>query len=235
MTLIDPTGNRLDPSEAAPWLTDLGFLVHPDLPDRPGPASLLLAIRAEPSLRHYDPESVEYWVTVAGRGVRRTLTRETRLPLETEFSWGLIRIVDRLHVSNEYLTFGGWLSADAVDGVVVAVFTSPAPLLSRGGHSQGWDPGAEKLGAFFGRFLLAIDLEPGFEARAAEADPVMRYAAFLADTMARYRASSLLRAEQPDLWMLLQAEERRLRTKRPSEWAAGLSLRRHFPGSNGVA
>jgi hypothetical protein len=167
---------------------------------------------------------------VAGRGARRTLTRHTRLPLETEFSWGLIRIVDRLRVSNEYLTFGGWLSADSVDGVVVAVFTSPAPLLSRGGHSQGWDPGAEKLGAFFGRFLLAIDLEPGFEARVAEADPVTRYAAFLADTMARYRASSLLRAEQPDLWMLLQAEERRLRTKRPSEWAAGLSLRRYSSG-----
>jgi len=235
MTLIDPTGNRLDPSEAAPWLTDLGFLVHPDLPDRPGPASLLLAIRAEPSLRHYDPESVEYWVTVAGRGVRRTLTRDTRLPLETEFSWGLIRVTDRLHVTNEYLTFGGRLSADLIDGVVVAVFTSPAPLLSRGGHSQGWDPGAEQLGAFFGRFLLTIDYTPGFETHSAQADPLSRYAAFLADATARYRASPALRASEPDLWALLKAEERRLRTDHPAEWAAGLSLRRHLPGSNGVA
>jgi hypothetical protein len=235
MTLTDPAVIRLDPISAAPWLTDLGFLANPDLPDRPGPAILLVAMRAEPTLRHYDPELIEYWITVADRGVRRTLTRDTRLPVETEFSWGLIRIVDRLHVSNEYLTFGGRLSADSVDGVVVAVFTSPAPLLSRGGHSQGWDPGAEKLGAFFGRFLLAIDYEPGFEARAAKADPVTRYAAFLDDTMARYRASAQLRAEQRELWSVLQAEERRLRTDRPAEWAAGSSLRHYFPGSMGVA
>jgi hypothetical protein len=224
MSLTDLVKTRLDPASAAPWLADLGFLVHPDLPDTPGPACLLVAMRAEPTLRHYDPESVEYWVTHAGRGVRRTLTRDTRLPLETAFSWGLIRIVDRLHVTNEYLTFGGHLSADSIDGVVIAVFTSPAPLLSRGGHSQGWDPGADKLGAFFGRFLLAIDYAPGFEAKAALADPVARYAAFIADTMARYRASHLLRAGQPELWALLQAEERRLQTDRPIEWASGVAF-----------
>ncbi len=108
----------------------------------------------------------------------------------------------------------------------IAVLTSPAPLLSRGGHSQGWDAGAEKLGAFFGRVLLAIDYAPGFEARAARADPVVRYGAFIADTMARYRASHPLRAEQPELWALLQADERRLRKDRPSEWAAGVAFGR---------
>jgi hypothetical protein len=125
---------ELAPNWAAPLLADLGFLASPDLPDRPGPAYLLVAIREVPTLRHYDPEVVEYWVTEAGRGTRRTLGRETRLPIETEFSWGLIRIVDRLRVTNEYLTFGGRLSAAAVDGAVIAVFTSPAPLLRRGGH-----------------------------------------------------------------------------------------------------
>jgi hypothetical protein len=226
MSVVNLASGHLDPASAAAWLVDLGFLVNPDLPDRPGPARLLLAMRAEPTLRHYDPEAVEYWVTQDGRGRRRILNRETRLPIEATFSWGLIKIVDRLHVTNEYLTFGGHLSADAVDGVVIAVFTSPAPLLSRGGHSQGWDPGAEKLGAFFGRFLLAIDYAPGFEARVATADPVVRYAAFLADTMARYRASSVLRAEQPDLWALLQAEERRLRADRPVDWASGIAFGR---------
>jgi hypothetical protein len=162
MNLANVAGPTLEPVSAARWLTDLGFLVRPDLPDKPGPACLLIAICAEPTLRHYDPEAVEYWITEAGRGTRRTLTRETRLPIETEFSWGLIRVIDRLHVTNEYLTFGGRLSADLVDGVVVAAFSSPAPLLSRGGHSQGWDPGAEQLGAFFGRFLLTIDYTPGF-------------------------------------------------------------------------
>lgn len=226
MTVIHTSPTRLDPASAAASLTDLGFVASSDLPDRPGPAYLLVALRDVPTLHHYDPETVAYWVNEAGRGVRRTLTRETHLPIETEFSWGLIRIVDRLHVTNEYLTFGGRLSADLVDGVVVAVFSSPAPLLRRGGHSQGWDRGAETLGAFFSRFLLAVDYAPGFEDRAGRTDPVTRYAAFLVDAMARYRASPLLRVDQPDLWTLLHAEERRLQTAHPTEWAAGEALRR---------
>ena len=104
---VDP--GRLDPVSAAPMMAHLGFLAYPDLPDRPGPAYLLVALRGIPTLHHYDPEAIEYWVTEAGFGVRRTLTRKTRLPIDIDFSWGLIRIVDRLHVTNEYLTFGGRL------------------------------------------------------------------------------------------------------------------------------
>jgi hypothetical protein len=225
VTFPHPTLVQTDPATVAPLLKDFGFVASPDLPDRPGPAYLLVALRDHPTLRHYDPEAVGYWVSAGGRGVRRTLTRTSTLPLQTDFSWGLIRIVDRLHVTNEYLTFGGRLSVDAVDGVVVASFTSPAPLLRRGGHSQGWDEGAETLGAFFSRFLLAVDLTPGFEARASLASPIARYAAFVADAMARYRSSPMLRLEQPRLWTLLQSAERRLRAEHPAEWADGEALR----------
>jgi hypothetical protein len=226
MAIARPALTQVDPVSAAPLLADLGFLSSSDLPDRPGPAYLLVALRETPTLRHYDPELVEFWASSSGRGTRRSLTRDTPLPVEAEFSWGMIRIVDRLHVTNEYLTFGGHLSVDVVDGVAIAVFSSPAPLLRRGGHSQGWDQGAESLGAFFGRFLLAVDYTPGFETRAAQADAVTRYASFVADATARYRASPTLRAQQSDLWTLLQAEERRLRSKHPSEWAGGEILRR---------
>lgn len=226
MAIARPALTQVDPVSAAPLLADLGFLSSSDLPDRPGPAYLLVALRETPTLRHYDPELVEYWASSSGRGTRRSLTRDSPLPVEAEFSWGMIRIVDRLHVTNEYLTFGGHLSVDVVDGVVIAVFKSPAPLLRRGGHSQGWDQGAESLGAFFGRFLLAVDYTPGFETRAAQVDAITRYASFVADATARYRASPTLRAQRSDLWMLLQAEERRLRAKHPSEWAGGEILRR---------
>lgn len=230
MTILARAPENLDPASAAPLMADLGFLASPDLPDRPGPAFLMVALRAAPTLHHYDPESVEYWVSEGGRGVRRSLTRETRLPIDIEFSWGLIRIVDRLHVTNEYLTFGGRLSAASVDDVVIAAFISPAPLLRRGGHSQAWDRGAESLGAFFGRFLLAVDYRPQFEDQAARADPITRYAAFLVDAGARFRASTHLRVEQADLWSLLQVEERRLRANHPIEWAAGEALRRETTG-----
>jgi hypothetical protein len=86
------------------------------------------------------------------------------------------------------------------------------------------------LGAYFSRFLVAIDDAPGFEARAAQADPVTRYAAFVADATARYRSSPILRGDQPDLWTMLQAEERRIRRNRLSEWDGGEALRREATG-----
>jgi hypothetical protein len=164
-----------------------------------------VALRDAPTLRHYDPELVEYWVSADGRGTRRELDRHTPLPVETEFSWGLIRITDRLDVTNEYVTFGGTLSAAEVDGMTVADFTSPAPLLRRGGHSQGWDHGAASLAAFFGRLIIAVDFTPGFEALAASVDPITRYAAFIRDLVGRYRRSPILRDQHLDLWVLLQS------------------------------
>jgi hypothetical protein len=212
-------------------LRDWGFLAQPDLPDRPGPAYLLVALRDQPTLRHYDPELVEYWVAEHGRGTRRILTRGTPMPLEADFSWGLIRVSDRLQVSNEYVTFGGHLSAADVDDMTVAVFTSSAPLLRRGGHSQGWDHGAEALAAFFGRMLVAVDFTPGFEARAAEADPVTRYAGFVGRLVERYRHAPALRDRHAELWVMLQSEARRLEHDHPDAWAAGADLMAGLPPS----
>lgn len=215
-----------DPVWAARRLTDWGFLAEPDLPDRPGPAYLLVALRDAPTLRHFDPELVEYWASAEGRGVRRTLSRDSRMPLDAEFSWGLIRVVDRLGVSNEYVAFGGHLSAAAVNGAAYAVFASEAPLLRRGGHSQAWDEGADRLAAFFGRLLLAVDIEPGFEARAAAATPLTRYAAFIDDVAGRYRRSAELRERDPRFWALVRAEVTRLERDHEQAWRDRVELRR---------
>ena len=226
MNRLESLAPDLDPPVAAGLLENLGFIASSDLPDRPGPAYLLVAFRPEPTLHHYDPEFVQYWVTVAGRGVQRVLTRDTELPVDCELSWGLIRIVDRLKASNEYLTFGGHLAAARIQGTTVAVFTSPTPLLRRGGHSQGWDHGAECVGAFLGRLMVAVDYTPGFEARLADACPLARYAAFVSDVVGRYRASVALRSGHPELWALLDADERRMRRDHPVEWSDGITLLR---------
>ena len=213
------------PDEAAGAVADFGFLVRSDLPDRPGPAVLLIALRDRPAKTHYDPDVVEYWVTRDGRGRREQLTRTTPLPIDDRaFDWGLIRVVDRLGVTNEYLTFGGRLSAAAIEGVSVAVFESPVPLLRRGGHSQGWDDAAENVGAFFGRALVAVDYVPGFEGRLGDARPEARYAAFVVDLAARYRAGTALREAQPHLWSLISAEERRMARTHPDDVRAGRHL-----------
>ncbi|MFI5225530.1 MAG: hypothetical protein ACHQ3P_02520 [Candidatus Limnocylindrales bacterium] len=224
MTAGASDATRLDPITARPLLASLGFVANSDLPNRPGPAYLLVAIRPDPTLSHYDPERIDYWVTVGIHGSRRELTRATKLPVETEFSWGLIRIVDRLDVSNEYLSFGGRVAAAEIDDAVIGVFTSAAPILRRGGHSQGWDHGVACVGAFFARVLLAIDFAPGFEEHFSAAGPVARYAAFVFDLVGRYRRSTVLRAEDGELWNLLEAEERRLRADHPVEWEQGIGL-----------
>jgi hypothetical protein len=215
----------LAPETALPLLADLGFLANCDLPDRAGPAYLLVALRPLPTLHHFDPERVEYWVTSGGRGLRHELTVGSRLPVDEPFAWGLIRIVDRLGITNEYLAFGGRLSAARIDDTVVAAFTSPAPILRRGGHSQGWDRCADTVGAYFGRAILAVDYAPGFEATFAASDPVTRYAAFVADTADRYRHSASLRDEDVDLWATVEAEERRLRRDHPDAWSNAAYLR----------
>ena len=146
------------------------------------------------------------------------------MPLDMEFSWGLIRLVDRLEVSNEYLTFGGHLSAAHVDDATVAVFHSPVPLLRRGGHSQLWDEGADHLGAFFGRVAASAAMDSGVAAELCSVDEYVRYSAFLADVVDRYRYSSALRVENGRIWALLRAEETRMRLEHAPAWQAGERL-----------
>lgn len=215
----------IDPKLASQLLADWGFLADPDLPNRPGPAYLLVAIRAKPTLRHYDPELVEFWITGdKGFGVRETVTFASRLPRRCQFSWGRITVIDRKGVANRYLTFGGTLHAERIDGEVICVFESPAPLLRRGGHSQGWDTGAHNVGGFFGRFRAAAGYEHEFERLAAAADPVTRYAAFVHEFVDRYRASEYLRDHYPKLWTIMLAEETRLRREHAEAWVAGGEL-----------
>ena len=213
----------VDPETAARLLRGWGFLVHPDLPDLAGDAYLLVALRPTPELDHFDPERLEVWVSAGSHGNRLEVTRATR-PLHTDYSWGTIRVVDRFGVANEFVSTGGRLAVHRVGDAMIAVLTSSAPILRRGGHSQGWDAAAVDLAAFFGRLLLTVDLIPGFEAQLASATSLARYAAFVADAIERHRSSPLLRAEHATLWPLLCREWRRLETDHPVDLAAGLAL-----------
>lgn len=216
--VVAPNG---DLERAAARLADWGFLADPDLPDRPGPASLIVALRRRPTLRHYDPEAIEYWASANDRGDRRAITRRTPMPWRHDFSWGEIRITDRLGVTNEYLAFGGSAEAGQIEDAVIVRFSSPAPILRRGGHSQGWDEGADSVGAFFGRLLVTVDYVPGFEAELSAAAPLSRYAAFLRDASARHRRARLLSGIDPPFAILVRAEARRLDADHPDAWLEG--------------
>ena len=224
-TRLSPPLLEPEPAVASSALANLGFLARSDMPDGPGPAYLLVALRSPPTLRHFDPEAIGYWTIDGSRGVRRTLTRGTAMPVRSRFAWGEIEIVDRLRVSNEYVGFGGTLSADLVDDEVIAVFASSAPLFRRGGHSQGVDPGADLAGAHFARVRAALSAHPGLEPDVAAAGPEVAFAAFLSDAEARYGACEPLRFHDESLWPSLYRAAQHLRFSQPDVWRAGDALR----------
>lgn len=214
--------------EAGRLLGHLGFtLVNGERPSASGGANLLVALRAKPTLAHFDPEEVSYWVTDHGRGKINRLDREATLPLEGTFSWGRIRLTDRLGVMNQFVAFGGVVRAAPMDaGTLAVAFTSGAPILRWSGHSQGIDPLTEEVGAFFGRMMVPIDFVPGTEGIVAATTPAALYAAFLADLRDRFARSETLRDEQRAVSSWALHEIQRVESVAPADAAAGRELRR---------
>ena len=211
---------------AARLLANLGFsLIHSDHPAAPGGAFLLVAFRSSPTYRHFDPEELSYWAARGGRGRIVAVNRSAAFPDEAAVSWGRIRIVDRLAVDNRFLTFGGTLRSAAInDDLTVVAIASPGPLARWSGHSQGSDPIASEIGAFFGRLLVRVDFEPGIEARLATAPPIDLYVAFVRMSHARLAAAAPLRQVEPSFAIWIDAEAARLERAEPTAWAAGADL-----------
>lgn len=221
MTGIEPWA-----SGAAETLRTLGFtLVNSDHPAETGESELLVALRAEPTLRHFDPELIRWWAAAEGRG--RPFIVDRGLPAEEhEVLWGHIHVVDRLGVENRFLTFGGHLRvADVTPALRVVEHASPGPVVRWGGHSQGSDPLAGEIGAFFGRLILPVDFVPGAEARVSAEPALHLYAAFLLDRTAGHLSRPKPPNETIDATMSwLHAEASRISVQHPVAWAAGQQL-----------
>jgi hypothetical protein len=226
----DPAFQFLPLDRAASLLSRLGFaLVHGDRADVPGGTHLLVALRLPPTLQHFDPERVEYWVSTAGRGRRAQIDRGTPLPFEGRFAWGTIDVKDRLEVSNTFLTFGGLISAQALDSASTIVqLASPAPILRWSGHSQDVDPFAAEVAAFFARVRPAINFTPGVEATLADLPPLALYAAVVADLRWRYARSAALQEARPAINQLVVREMRWLESSAPDACEAGRRLLREL-------
>lgn len=213
-------------AETARELSHLGFVLREgSLPGvLPGPR-LLVAFHDRPTLQHFDPEVVTYWEAAEGRGQVAMLDRAAWLPQSRSWSWGPIRVTDRVPVTNQFLGFGGTLLVDAIDGTTTyAAFTSRAPIVRWAGHSQGLDPLVDEMGAFFARLMVPVDYQEGAEERIAAADPEAVYGVFLAHSVRRLRSSRRLRDADPRTAGWLEHEAHRLAEEAPRQWAEGLEL-----------
>jgi hypothetical protein len=221
----------LGPDDGRELLDHLGFLLVPGPPLVVGRSYLFVAIRPEPTLRHFDPERIDYWVTPTGHGMPASVEWATREPLAGEHSWGSIRVVDRVSVANEFATFGGELLIARLAEAKICVFSSDAPIVACGGHSQDWAPGARDMYGFLARLRAAADPRGPLEAMIAGLSPVARYAGFVADSLERARRSEEQVGWTRDSRLVLERERSRLKAQASDEWAAGVELLARF-GSN---
>lgn len=229
--MTSPTGSAAPLPDwaraAAKELEDLGFLLlDPDRPGAvPGPR-LVVALRDRPTLAHFDPEYVSYWVLHEGRGTRVSFDRDSPVPFEEPFSWGHLHVVDRIPVHNRFLSFGGTFRAAAVDPrLTVLEFSSPAPMARWAGHSQGTDSFGTAMGAFFARLRLPVDYQPDAERRIGEASPTALYAAFLHQmSTLLHRGHDALAAARPRLTPFVDHERARIRRDDPEAWGQGVAL-----------
>jgi hypothetical protein len=221
-----------DPSRwsrgASELLADLGFtLIHSDRPWVGDGSHLLVALRAHPTERHFDPESIALWVAASGRGRPTIVERRTLGKAPRSVLWGHVHVVDRLEIENRFLSFGGELRVAEIEpDLAVVDLRSPGPVVRWGGHSQGEDPLAGEIGAFFGRLIVPIDYRPGAEALVSEASPLALYAAFLADAEERVHRTirRLERGSIDALGRWVDAEAARIRKSAADEWSAGQRL-----------
>ncbi len=212
--------------EAAARLARLGFLVvNGSHPEATGSAQLLVALRSQPTLEHFDAELVEHWVSSGGRGRLTEIRRSGPTPRTEPFAWGTIRAVDRVEASNSFLTFGGDVTVAAVDAdMTIVVFDSPAPILRSTGHSQSLDPLTGQVGAFFAKMKVPIDFQDGAEQRIAAMAPRALYGAMLAALQRRYAQREALRVAHPAIAAWAGREAHRMREEHRADWDAGDQL-----------
>ncbi len=218
-------------------LANLGFeLVQPDRTGGDETSHLVVALRPTPTMKHFDPESIDYWITDGARGRAAHLDRDTRLPIAGDFSWGRITLTDRLDVRNEFLSFGGSLRARLTsDATVLVDLSSEAPILRWSGHSQETDPLAGEVGAFFGRLKVPIDFVPGAEALIAKTAPPALYCAFIQFVRERLSKARSLRDANRSLADWGSREGQRMEATAAEHWRAGTELRRQLGAMEATA
>jgi hypothetical protein len=178
----------------------------------PGFGGLLVAIRAAPTLAHFDPEIIRLClIDPASNPYTTTLQLTSHLSGPQRVGPGRVVVSDRLNKRLGYFIYGGMVEAICVSRQTIYQITSPAPLFVL--NRSTWDELGEQLAveteALFARLSAAWRTDhAGFRRRLAQTEPLMLYAATLRSLHLLYSRSQALRRMFPRLFDVIRAEER---------------------------
>jgi hypothetical protein len=214
---------HLDSADAEQLLDSVGFLLVPGAPLDRSPAYLLVAVRPQPTLSHFDPERVVLWAS-GTKGPAQTVLEWPLVPPEPHYAWGTIEVIDRLGAVNRFASFGGDVSV-AKDGDLGAVlFRSDAPIFAAGGHSGAADPLGADAAAFFGVLRATAGNEPRVGDLIHGCSPIALYAAFLERRIAVCEGAQIEGLGTPRLASLLRQERCRLQRENVADQLQGERL-----------
>lgn len=150
--------------------TDFARCLHPQLD---------VLMHAEPTGRHFDPQSL--MVTAVIGGYTQKMSFHHPAPDGRSFALAAGRVVlrDRVQKEVEAFTFGGELEAHLQDGTSLFMLRSPAPILAVARLNSPVTLFVSEVEILLGRMKVRLDGANGlgFEARMARMDALALYVA----------------------------------------------------------
>lgn len=165
-------------------------------PGSHGYSGLVVAIRKQPTVKHFDPETVHLYLRDE-YGLPKGTTLSLISPLDGDTAHvcpGIIRLQDRAGEEVDFYTFGGSLETAVRPDEMVVVVRSPAPILELTDKEETvQDELAAETGALLGQVEINwLDDEEGFSHRLAEIDPLQLYKATLGSLLHRFETDAAL-------------------------------------------
>jgi hypothetical protein len=178
-------------------------------PGSPGHTGLLVAIRKEPSGKHFDPQTLHLRLRDEyGRAGWKTFIWLAPLEGTGRVCPGTVTLKERSGKQVEFYTFGGSLGMIWGSGEVVYSLRSPAPVLELTAHEETIP---DQLAAETEELLARIEVkwekdEKGFSRRLAEIEPFQFYLSALASITNHYEQVHILEEAYHDFSVALHRE-----------------------------
>jgi hypothetical protein len=178
-------------------------------PGSPGHTGLLVAIRREPSGKHFDPQTLHLRLRDEYGGAGwKTLSWLSPLEGVGHACPGMITLQDQSGNLVEFFTFGGSLEMTSGPGEMIYSLSSPAPVLEM---TTPEETVPDQLAAEVEELWARIEVKWGkeekeFSRRLAEVDPLQFYLSALASILNHYEQVHVLEEAHHEFFVALRRE-----------------------------